>query len=228
MRTPIIKVALVALGLLGGVVFAANLSEYEKTCQELGFKKRTPAYGECVLELDRRAKGSQAQGERVRAEQQQRQDAQQQQRAQEEDLARGDGSADHQTCYQYGFRLGTPHYAECRQKIDLARQDLAARQRAYDEDMRRYEEQKVAYEKEVERQKNLREANAWFNASKFFFALGSGTSPHFSENVANAGRAMSGLPPVPPTRPQMQNYSITLPGNRTMNCSAVNNLIRCF
>lgn len=34
-----------------------DLSSYEKTCSDIGFKKETTAYGECVLELDRRKRG---------------------------------------------------------------------------------------------------------------------------------------------------------------------------
>ena len=36
-------------------VFGADLSEYQKTCVELGFKARTQAYSACVLKLERRS-----------------------------------------------------------------------------------------------------------------------------------------------------------------------------
>lgn len=32
-------------------LFAEDLSSYEKTCSEIGFKPKTPDYGDCVLEL---------------------------------------------------------------------------------------------------------------------------------------------------------------------------------
>ena len=35
----------------------SRFPEYERTCASIGFRKGTTAYGECVLELDRRARG---------------------------------------------------------------------------------------------------------------------------------------------------------------------------
>ena len=70
MRTSAVKVVLVVLGSLSTACYGAGLADYEATCLDLGFKKRTPAYGECVLELDRRATGDQKQVERHRVDQQ--------------------------------------------------------------------------------------------------------------------------------------------------------------
>ena len=85
MRTSTIKVALVVLGSLGTACYGAGLADYETTCLDLGFKKRTPANGECVLELDRRGTADQKQVERHRADQQrQAQEQQQRERVQEQ------------------------------------------------------------------------------------------------------------------------------------------------
>ena len=51
MRYLIVEVVLASLLFFGGAAaFGAEVSEYEKACLDLGFKKRTPAYGECVLD----------------------------------------------------------------------------------------------------------------------------------------------------------------------------------
>lgn len=221
MRASIIQVISILLLVFSGTVYSADFSDHEKTCLDLGFKKRTPAYGECVLELDRRSSGQQKQVERSRNEQQNQQQ-------EKERAAQGDGTPDHQTCYKYGFIFGTPQYGECRQKIDLARRDATQKQAAYDLELRRYDAEKkryddqvAAYEKEKERQRGLA-------MMKFGAALMSGTSPYASENFANAGRAVVGLPPVAPTRPQIQNYTITTPGGRMVNCTNIGNNINCF
>ena len=87
-------VAAFLMAALSGHAFAAGLAEHEAMCADLGFKKRTPAYGECVLELDRRAST-----EKGKAVQQVRQQEQQ----------RGDGTSEHQTCNRFGFVVGTLH-----------------------------------------------------------------------------------------------------------------------
>lgn len=228
MRASIIQVVTASLLVCSGVVFGAELSDYEKTCLDLGFKKRTPAYGECVLELDKRSTDQQKQAERARVEQQrqaqeqqERQAAQQRQQQEQQHAARGDGTPDHQTCNKYGFVAGTASYAECRQRIDLARAQMAQKQAHYETEQAEYQRQKAAYQKK-------KEVDGWLKLSQFGFAMAAGTSPYASENIANAGRVVSGQAPIPPTRPQMQNYTITMPNGRMVNCNSVGNDIHCF
>ena len=202
---------------------------------DLGFKKRTPAYGECVLELDKRSTDQQKQAERARGEQQrqaqeqqrqaqeqqERQAAQQHQQQEQQRAARGDGSPDHQTCYKYGFVAATAPYGECRQRIDLARAQMAQKQAQFEVEQAEYEKQKAAYQKK-------KEVDGWLKLSQFGFAMAAGTSPYASENMANAGRVVSGQAPIAPTRPQIQNFTLMLPGGRTMNCNpGLGNNIDC-
>jgi hypothetical protein len=63
---------------------------------------------------------------------------------------------------------------------------------------------------------------------KFGLSLAGGTSPHASENFANAGRESLGMAPIQPTRPQVQNFTITNPAGRMTNCTVVGNNINCF
>ena len=218
------------LGSLGTACYGAGLADYEATCVDLGFKKRTPAFGQCVLELDRRATGDQKQVERHREDQQRRaQEQQQRERVQEQQrtAARGDGTPDHQTCSDFGFTAGTQPYSDCRMKISIAKQEAQQRQAAFELAQQRYQAEKQAYDAKVAEQKRQREVDGWLKASQFFFALGAGTSPHFSENAANAGRIVSGQAPIPPTRPQIQHFSITKHGQMT-SCTVVGNNINCF
>ena len=235
MRTSIIEVVTASLLICSNVVFGAELSDYEKTCLDLGFKKRTPAYGECVLELDKRSTDQQKQAERARVEQQrqaqeqqERQAAQQRQQQEQQRAARGDGTPDHQTCNKYGFVAGTAPYAECRQKIDLARREAAQKQAAYELELKRYEAEKERHEQQVAEYEKEKERQRGLAMMRFGAALMSGTSPYASENFANAGRASLGLPPIAPSRPQIQNYTITTPGGRMVNCNSVGNDIHCF
>jgi hypothetical protein len=222
MRTSIVKIVfLFSLLSTCGLSFA-GLAEHEATCAELGFKKKTQAYGECVLELDQREIT-----ERTLAIKQAQQQAQQQ--AQIQAQQKGDGTNEHQMCVKFGFVVGSAPYSDCRLKIDIAKREQAHRQAAYEiemkryqEEQRRYEAQVAEYEKEKERQKGLA-------LMRFGAALAGGTSPYFSENLANAGRQSLGLAPNPPTRPQIQNFTITNPvANRVTNCTMVGNNINCY
>jgi hypothetical protein len=218
MRTSIVKVVLL-FGLLSECgLSVARLAEHEATCSELGFKKKTQAYGECVLELDQRETASRGQAVKQIPQQTQLQ-AQQ----------KGDGTNEHQTCVKFGFVVGSAPYSDCRLKIDLAKREQAQRQAAYDIELQRYQEEQRRYDAQVaeyERQKEKQKSDAMI---RFGLALMGGTSPYASENLANAGRQSLGLAPTPPTRPQIQNFTITNPAaNRVTNCTVVGNNINCF
>jgi len=198
---------------------AVGLEEYEATCSQLGFKKRTPAYGECVLELDSRATLSKEKAKTIEQPKQQQATVR---------PPPGDGTPDHLTCSQFGFTVGTPQYSDCRLKISIAKQEQAQRHLAYEaeqsryqEEQRRYDQKVAAYEREKERQKSLA-------LIKFGLSLMGGTSPNASENFANAGRESLGLAPIQPSRPQVQNFTITNPAGRMTNCMVVGNNINCF
>lgn len=221
MRASTLQVIIFALMAYAGGVGAIDLTAHEKTCAELGFKKRTPAFGECVLELDQRTSVERTQA--VKLNQQQVQQQVQQQAQQQ-----GDGTNAHQMCDKFGFVVGSAPYSDCRLKINIAKQEQTQRQATYDAEQRRYLIEQQRYDAQVaalERQKEKQRADGLI---RFGLALMGGTSPHASENFANAGRQSLGLAPIPPTRPQIQNFTITNPGRQTTNCTVIGNNINCF
>lgn len=223
MRTSTIKAIAFVLLFMLSLHATARLSAYEATCAELGFKKRTQAYGECVLELDRRKMILREQETTDQQEIIKRQDHAAKQQLQ----FYGDGSIEHKTCNRFGFVVGTTSYSDCRLKIDIAKREQAQKEAAYQLEMRRYEEEKRRYEAnaaEFEREKERQKGAAMM---RFGLALMGGTSPHLSENLANAGRQSMGMPPIAPTRPLIQNFTITGPDRRMTNCSVLGNNINC-
>jgi hypothetical protein len=218
MRSSIVKVIFL-FGLFSAHGLSlAGLAAHEATCAELGFKKKTQAYGDCVLELDQRETAGRAQA--VKQVQQQTQTQPQQ---------KGDGTNEHQTCVKFGFVVGSAPYSDCRLKIDIAKREQAQRQAAYDIELQRYQEEQRRYDAQVaeyERQKEKQKGEALM---RFGLALMGGSSPYASENFANAARQSLGMAPTPPTRPQIQNFTITNPvANRVTNCTMVGNNISCF
>lgn len=217
MRTSIITVIGSCLAALVFTASAVGLEGYEATCSQIGFKKRTPAYGECVLELDRRA--SLAKGKAAEQTSQQQATVR---------PAQGDGTPDHQTCSQFGFTVGTPQYSDCRLKISIAKQEQAQRQFAYEAEQNRYQEEQRRYDAKVAEFEKQKEIQKNLALMKFGLALMGGTSPHASENFANAGRESLGIAPIQPTRPRVQNFTIRNPDGRMTNCTVLGNNINCF
>ena len=188
MRTRIIKTVGVFFLLASANIFAADLSSHEQTCADLGFKKRTPAYGDCVLELDRRGRtqsNSQAaqEADRQRAEQQRQ--AQEQQRAA---AARGDGSADHQTCAGFGFVAGTTPYSDCRMRLALAKREEDARQQ--NERLATERAERLAAEQRAE-EIELRKRRA---LGEFWKGVGAALTPKPTINCTTTPSMGYGLP----------------------------------
>jgi hypothetical protein len=119
MRSVIIKVFFLLL-IPSTSVLALDLTSYESQCAEIGFKRKTPAFGECVLELRSRETTS----SKLRQN------------------SLGDGSADHSTCARYGFSTGTTEYAQCRMQIDLAKSQAQEQQRQYERQVAEQEKAK--------------------------------------------------------------------------------------
>jgi len=193
---------------------ATDLTKYENTCVEIGFKRKTPAFGECVLELHgRENKGTVT--------------STSQQKSIQAGNSQGDGTPDHTVCAKYGFQADTPEYSQCRMQIDTAKRVQAQNQLRFEAEQRRYEEEQRQYEArlaEYERQKKRQEGLAIF---QFGAALASGTSSNFYENLGNASRQSLGLAPLPPQQPAIQNFSIISPSG-VRNCTLQQNLIHCF
>jgi hypothetical protein len=103
-----------ALLLLTSYSFAIDTSKEEDTCIDIGFKRKTPAFANCVLELFGRNSVS-------------------------GDTPRND--PDDATCRRYGFMPRTNEYATCRLQIDQAKQDAQRQQAQYNEQLKQYQAQ---------------------------------------------------------------------------------------
>jgi hypothetical protein len=89
-------------------------SEEEASCVEIGFKRKTPAFANCVLELmDRKA---------------------------EKQEASQPSDPDDATCRKYGFKPKTTEYASCRLQIDQAKQAAASQNAQYQQQQKQYQE----------------------------------------------------------------------------------------
>lgn len=125
MRTPVVKVIFLFFAfILNDTVFANDTAAEEKICSEIGFKRKTEAFGNCVLELHGR-KGSQS-------------------------VTVNSGDSDDATCLKYGFKRGTNEFAQCKLQIDQAKQDAQRQQEQYAQQQQKYEADLKAYKRQRE------------------------------------------------------------------------------
>ena len=121
-------VILIVLLFCVGLAHALDTSEQELACQDIGFKKRTPAFANCVLELMERRSAQKP----------------------EPIQTYNSNDPDDATCQKYGFKPRTNEYSNCKQQIDLARQQAQQQQAQYEEQKRQYDAQMAEYKKRRE------------------------------------------------------------------------------
>ncbi len=105
--------------------FGLDTSAQEKTCSDIGFKKKTEAFGNCVLELISRGGAIPSQSS----------------------FATASNDPDDATCKKYGFRPGSNEYAQCRLQIDQARADGQRQQAQFELQQKQYQDQLDAQKK---------------------------------------------------------------------------------
>ena len=93
--------------------YALDTSAEEATCVEIGFKRKTPSFANCVLELLDRKDSNVVQS----------------------------NDPDDLTCRGYGFKPRSNEYATCRLQIDQAKQDAQRQQAQYLQQQQQYQAQ---------------------------------------------------------------------------------------
>lgn len=99
----------------------------EAACIDMGFKRKTESFGNCVLELMNR-----------------------------KTISVASTDADGATCIKYGFKPKTPEYAACRLQIDQARQQAQQNQAQFLEQKKQYEQQKAEADRQRRIQASLK------------------------------------------------------------------------
>lgn len=145
MRTSAKQITFFITFVISASVYGIDTSQHEKTCSEIGFKKRTEAHANCVLELLSRGGPSKSNVKSAVSD-----------------------HPDDATCKSYGFKPGSTAFGECRQKLDFAKQQAAQKQREY-------EEQKRQYDAQLEEQKRRRQAAAGLALMQMGSGIASGT-----------------------------------------------------
>lgn len=109
-----IRLAIISMVLISRPALSIDTASEEATCLEIGFKKKTPSFANCVLELfDRRESVS----------------------------TNSASDADDATCRKYGFKPKSSEFAACRLQIDQAKKDAQRQQEQYAQQQNQYQAQ---------------------------------------------------------------------------------------
>jgi len=110
MRSSIIKIIFTLL-LITCIkpLYAIDTTADEKTCSEIGFKRKTEPFANCVLELIQRKTGRNT--------------------VQSVSNQTVSNNPDDTTCINFGFKVGTNDFAQCKLQINTARQQSQIQQR---------------------------------------------------------------------------------------------------
>ncbi len=158
---------------------AFDIKNSENQCLEIGFKAKTEAYAECVLELVAREKNKSI-----------------------------EDTPDARLCVSYGFIVGSAHFAECRQKIDIARQQAIQIQN-------READAKAAKQRELEKQSASRQ-------------LELGLRMMAGQGLAGAVNSLGTGAPVNQTNSSNLRQTIKMPNGILVHCDTTGSTTYCF
>ncbi len=170
---------------------ADELDSYKATCKDIGFKPKTPAFGDCVLELRKRGQAGETQQE------------QQSSRSAVTSQAKSKESYEDQA---------TEYFRRQQEEFQRRNDEEYARRLAeYERQKAEYDARLAALEKEKERQKGLK-------LLELGLRMSAGQSAR-DASMATAG--MMPIPPSMPNNNSfraMENYRITTPSGSLINC----------
>lgn len=185
---------------------AKDLDSYGAECKDIGFKPKTPAYGECVLELRKRDMGSSSTSTQSTSPTS----------TATPSKVQGDGSADDTTCQKYGFSPRTAPYSQCRLQLDTATRQFESQQRQYEAQQAQYQEQRRLYDQQVAEQQAEKEKRKNLKLLELGLRM-SGGQPIGDAAMATAG--MMPITPQAPARPAFENYTVRFSNGSTANCT---------
>jgi len=219
-----IRAFLIAMLFENTEALSQDLSLFESDCAEIGFKNKTEAFAECVLELRKKSSLNRENRRNAATQNDQIRKDNSGNRGGVGFAIRGDGTPDDLTCQKFGISPGTDAYGQCRVQLKTAA-ETAQRQHAVYEQQRRDSEQQIAAQEEARRKRERDQASN--NLIEYGLRLMGGQAP------IDAALGVQGKPPITrqiaPQDPVMQNFQINTPRGFA-NCTYNSNLriMNCF
>lgn len=193
-----------------------DTSSEEATCKDIGFRPKSVAFADCVMELvDRGHRHSTVHNRQTAPT------AGSEATTPNQALAL---SASGQACESYGIRPGTAPFVECITQIDQAQQQAQFQQQQYELQMAQYQQQLAAYQAEQQAVKKARQRRKWELLGQLGAGMANSSSPTFLGGLSDGIAAANGIPasrpvPAPPLAPVSQNYSLRLSNGQQIYCN---------
>lgn len=202
-----------------------DLSFEEGVCRDIGFRPKTIAFGDCVLDLLGRKDPEQSSQVGVQPD---ALSAEQKDRGVPSLVSRAERPNDFQlspnvqSCIGYGFKKDTADFSQCLIQLDDAQRQAELQQRQYNLQLAQYQQEVAAYnaqQEEIRREKNRRQGEMLMRLSQ---GVLNSRSPSLLGNLADGFAAVNGTPiqqPVPPNPPVLQNYTVRMPNGNQVYCN---------
>lgn len=207
----------------------------EQTCKEIGFRPKTIAFGDCVLELLSRREGSSGNASSPVSRPPTHSIAPQKTQyvaANTDQAIDANLTPNGRTCSNYGFKPKSVEFGQCLLQLDEAQRQAQLQQQQYNLQLAQYQQQLAAYNAQqdaIKRERNRRQG-------ELLMRMGAGMvnskSPTLMGGIADGIAAANGAPisqPIPPSPPAVQNYTIRMPSGTQVYCNynALANYMSC-
>jgi hypothetical protein len=190
MKNIMILMVIVLLSL--NLVYADEFEQYGNTCKEIGFKPKTPDYGDCVLELRKRDLN----------------------KAQKQKSNSGGSNKDYEARAAKYFQQQEEQY---QRQIELDNINASRQQAEYESRKAEYDQQKAAYDSRLAEAAREKERQKGLKLLELGLRMSSGQSVR---DAAMATAGMQPLPPTAPTGLQRhENFRVTNGQGDFANCT---------
>ena len=174
------------------LVYADEFEQYGNTCKEIGFKPKTPDYGDCVLELRKRDLN----------------------KAQKQKSNSGGSNKDYEARAAKYFQQQEEQY---QRQIEADNINASNQQAQYERQKAEYDQQKAAYDKRVAEIAREKERQKGLKLLELGLRMSSGQS---IQDAAMATAGMMPLPPTAPRGLQRhENFRVTNGQGDFANCT---------
>lgn len=253
--------------LLGITVIAAGLGSSaiaevidtapeESVCKQIGFKRQTVAFADCVMELVGRG-GVQVQakpkeesglsvkpkklgtaladasGPAIKVRSPVRKGSPSKSASGSSDIVvkRTPVTPNEALCVNYGFSMDTGEFGQCLLQIDQTQRQAEIAQQQYEMQVAQYQQQQAAFEAQQDAIKRERERRKWEMLARLGAGMANSRSPSFLGAFNEGLAAANGVPlaqPVAPPPPPPRTHTTVLPNGSMITCTTTGSVTNCF
>lgn len=220
----------------------------ELVCKQIGFKRQTVAFADCVMELLGRG-GVQVQAKpegesglsakpkklgaaraghpstamKVLLPARKGSPTKSASSRSEAVVERTPATPNEALCVNYGFRMETAEFGQCLLELDQASRQAELAQQQYQLQLQQYQQQQAAFEAQQDAIRKERERRKWEMIGRLGAGIANSRSPSLlgaiNEGMASAQGLAPPVAPIPPPAEPPRNYTVRLPNGTQVYCN---------